>query len=33
MDGDIEDNLRAWVEEKTPQVSVVLDEINTELAS
>ena len=33
MDGDIEDNWRAWVEEKTPQVSVVLDEINTELAS
>ncbi len=32
MDGDIEANWRAWVEEKMPQVSVVLDEINAELA-
>ncbi len=32
MDGDIETNWRAWVEEKMPQVQVVLDEINAELA-
>ena len=30
MDGDIEANWRAWVEEKMPQVNVVLDEINAE---
>ncbi len=32
MDGDIEANWRAWVEEKMPQVSIVLDEINEQLA-
>lgn len=32
MDGDIETNWRAWVEEKSPQIQVVLDEINAELA-
>lgn len=32
MDGDIEVNWKAWVDEKMPQVSLVLDEINAELA-
>lgn len=33
MDGDIEENWKAWVDEKMPQVSVVLDEINAELGN
>lgn len=32
MDGDIEANWRAWVAEKTPQMSAVLDELNAAFA-